>query len=110
MKKILLILVLALFSSTGIAAEKDYKLCSIAGFLAGNGDHFELNIAMTLSMQRNGSENDPICTAAHTSAYKVARRVIRTSTVNKEEVIVMRQAGDFKKKIHEAIISIMNYR
>jgi hypothetical protein len=72
MKKILLIIVLALLSSTSIAAEKDYKVCSASGFLLAQGDRFEASLASDIVHKRFGRD-DPICQAAHRDAYKATR-------------------------------------
>ena len=53
MKKLLLIFVLAAFSSPSIAADKDYTMCSTWGYFMGHGDKFLEGLAGHVAAQKN---------------------------------------------------------
>jgi hypothetical protein len=119
MKKIIFsILFLAIFSSPSIAAEIDYKMCSIAGFLSGDREKFVASVAMRILskkglMRKQGSHGaDPKCQALWEKAHKLGvAHFIRGRydfINNNDEALLGADANDFADEIRDAVISNMN--
>jgi hypothetical protein len=110
MKKLLLILVLVAVSSSSVAAEKDYKICSIAGFLQGEDSSFIASVARHI-MNKRIDMNDPVCTAAYKDAVEIGQHMSRTGKIrNQTDKTVIFQAVDFKSELFNAVTSNMNYK
>jgi len=110
MKKIIFsLLFLAVFSSSSIAAEKDYKICSIGGYFVGAENMFLSDLAAHI-MIKQLAINDPICTAAWKNAIDIGKRHAWTGKIKtEEEVIIMQQAVEFQSQVYDAITSNMDY-
>ena len=109
MKKLLFILVLAVFSNSSIAADKDYKMCSIAGYFLGADELFLKGVAGQILVDQNISIiSDPICNAAWKNGMEIAKYMNESPQLkNKADETVFRQAYAFQRKVYKTIISVM---
>tara|TARA_B100000686_G_scaffold202154_1_gene209155 strand:+ start:1239 stop:1598 length:360 start_codon:yes stop_codon:yes gene_type:complete len=117
MKKLLLILVLVAFSNPSIAAEKDYTMCSITGYLIGNEEKFVAGIAMriitetgVLETKRGTFQVDPICDALMEKGIRIGKADLKRGRYNLKNMDEMRigvDAGKFKDKVYDVTISGM---
>jgi len=112
MKKILVSLILLVVSSSSsIAAEKDYKICSIAGYFLGYEYSFLRRVAGRVAVkQQMDLINDPICNATWKNANEIAKNLAKLGKLrNETDVTVYQQASKFELQVYDAIISNMNY-
>jgi hypothetical protein len=120
MKKIIFsLLLLVVFSSSSIAAEKDYKMCSITGFLLGEKEKFIAGVAMRIVikngfLQKEGrSEVDPICDALMEKAVKMGAAYFKRGRFSPKEPDELRlgvEAIKFANKVYDAAISKIDYK
>ena len=112
MKKIIFsFLFLAVFSSSSIAAEKDYKICSIAGFFWGTQQKFLHGVAFRILGKQQISIGDPICDAAWKKGIEIAEHFSKSSQArNVLDKVILDQAVGFQTQVYDAVISNMNYK
>ena len=121
MKKIISLLsFLAVFSSPIIAAEKDYKMCSITGYLEGINEKFVTGIAARIIMETGVLEEkkgnfqvDPICSALWEKGARIGKADLirgKYNWKNHDEMRLGVDANKFKAKVYDAVISSMNYK
>jgi hypothetical protein len=99
-----LIVALLSFSSPSVlAAEKDYKLCSVGGFFSGANDKFQSGLAAHIAKKKH-LIGDPICSALWENAYRIGEKLSKTGRVKEEaEEEIVHQAQAFSERIYEAI-------
>jgi len=117
MKKLLLILVLVVFSNSSIAADKDYTMCSITGYLVGNEEKFVAGIATRIIMEtgileteRGTFKVDPICDALMEKGIRIGKADLKRGKYNHKNMDEMRlgvDASKFKDKVYDVTISGM---
>jgi len=112
MKKIIFsLLLLAVFSSSSIAAEKDYKICSIAGYFWGTKQDFLQGVASHIKGKQHISLDDPICNAAWKNGNEIAKNFAKSGKLrNETDVTVYQQASKFESQVYAAVISNINYK
>jgi len=112
MRKIIFsFLLLAVFSSSSIAAEKDYKICSIAGYFWGTKQDFLQGVASHIKGKQHISLDDPICAAAWKNAVETGENFSSTGKIrNQADRTVIKQAATFQSQVYDAVISNMNYK
>ena len=99
----------AIFSSSGIAAEKNYTICTAGGYFAGADDKFLSGLAMHIAQRRN-IHNDPICGALWRNAHKIGAIVSKTGKIHDEaEGNVVHDATEFSGKVYEVVGSKINF-
>lgn len=87
------------YPGSGVAAEKDYPLCTVGGYFSGSGDKFLSELAKNIAQERNVF-GDPICNAAWKNGYKTGENFSRTGkTKNHAEKFVFQQAAEFKAQV-----------
>ncbi|MDQ3184892.1 MAG: hypothetical protein M3Q16_00160 [Pseudomonadota bacterium] len=85
--------------SSGVAAEKDYPLCTVGGYFSGSGDKFLSDVAKNIVQERN-IFGDPICNAAWKNGYKTGENFSKTGKAkNHAEKFVFEQAAEFKAQV-----------
>lgn len=108
MKWFLLMFFIA-FSSPGVAAEEDYKLCNIGGYFSGTNDKFLSGLAAHIAQKKN-IFGDPICDAAWDNAYRIGEELAKTGKIKVQaEREIIHQAAAFSTKVYEAISSRINF-
>jgi len=113
MKKVIFsVLLLSVFSSSSIAAEKDYKLCSLGGYFFGAEQNFLQGVASRIAeKQQMNIIDDPICAAAWKNGIDVAKHLAKSSKLrNKTDATIIQQAFKFREQVYDAVISNMNYK
>jgi hypothetical protein len=119
MKKIILsFLLLIAFSSSSFSAEKDYKMCSIAGYFDGAKKEFMFGIAMRIVMEKklmnkegtNGT--DSICETLYQKAQDTGVADLKRGKYNfkfVDEVKLASEVNIFSNKVYDSIISNINW-
>ena len=96
-------------SNPGVAAEKNYKICTAGGYFAGIDDKFLSGLATHIAQKRN-ILNDPICGALWRNAHKIAENVSKTGKIHDEaEGNVVHDATEFSSKIYDVISSKISF-
>ena len=119
MKKIILsFLLLVAFSSSSFSAEKDYKMCSIAGYFDGAKKEFMYGIAMRIVtdkklMNKEGTNaTDPICEALYEKAQDTGVADLKRGKYKIkfiDEVKLATEVNIFSNKVYDVIISSINW-
>jgi len=94
------LLLLAVFSNSSIAAEKDYKICSIEGYFLGAENMFLSDVALHIRVKQEKliPLNDPTCKAMWKNAIEIGKRHAWTGKIKTEkEVIIMQQPAASSK-------------
>ena len=92
------------FSSAGVlAAEKDYKICTVGGFFSATHDKFQSGLAAHIAKKKH-LIGDPICSALWDNGYRIGERLSKTGKVKEDaEEEVVHQAAEFSEKLYETI-------
>jgi hypothetical protein len=105
----LLVIFFIVFSSPGIAAEEDYKFCTVGGYFSGTNDKFLSGLAAHVAQKKNIFGN-PICNAAWENGYRIGEKLSETGKIKEPaEREIIHQATAFSAKIYEAISSRINF-
>ena len=108
--KILSLLQFAVYSISRIAAEKDYKICSIGGFFSGSGEMFLSGLALHIRVKQIDLD-EPICAAAWKNATGIGLYFSSTGKFrNQTDHTVGSQAATFKSQVYDTVISNMDYK
>lgn len=107
-KWLLLIFILS-FSNASLAADRDYKLCTIGGYFSGANDKFLSGLAGHIAKKKHFLA-DLICTAAWENAYRIGEKIGKTGKIKDQaDQEVVHQATEFSTKVYEAISSRINF-
>jgi len=119
MKKIILsFLLLIAFSSSSFSAEKDYKMCSIAGYFDGAKKEFMFGIAMRIVMKKKlmnkegTNATDSICETLYQKAQDTGVADLKRGKYNfkfVDEVKLASEVNIFSNKVYDSIISNINW-
>jgi hypothetical protein len=119
MKKIILsFLLLIAFSSSSFSAEKDYKMCSIAGYFDGAKKEFMFGIAMRIVMEKKlmnkegTNATDHICETLYEKAQDTGVADLKRGKYNfkfVDEVKLASEVNIFSNKVYDSIISNINW-
>ncbi|MDE2365573.1 MAG: hypothetical protein KGM95_01410 [Betaproteobacteria bacterium] len=107
--RFLLAVLFLVFSTPGIANEKDYQLCTIGGYFSGTHDKFLSGLAAYVAKKKNVFGN-PICNAAWENAYRIGEKLYKTGRVQEQaEEEIIHQAAAFSAKVYEAISARIDF-
>ena len=81
-----------------------YKSCRLTGYFDGAKDHFYADLAARLSIAKS-IKNDATCDASYDAGYTVGESIKKDSKLkNESDKKIQNEAGEFKKKIQDALL------
>ncbi|MCC2683062.1 MAG: hypothetical protein K0S36_2626 [Nitrosospira multiformis] len=105
----LVILVFLSFSGPGIAAEQDYRLCTVGGYFSGTQDKFLSGLAAHIAQKKHIFGN-PICNAAWENAFRIGEKLYKTGRIQDQaEGEIIHQAAAFSSKVYDAISARIDF-
>ena len=97
------------FSSSSIAAEQDYRLCTVGGYFSGTHDKFLSGLAAHIAEKKKIFGN-PICNAAWENAFRIGEKLYKTGRVQDQaEGEIIHQAAAFSSKVYDAISARIDF-
>lgn len=107
--RLLVILLFVSLSSSSIAAERDYRLCTVGGYFSGTQDKFLSGLAAHIAQKKNIFGN-PICNAAWENAFRIGEKLYKTGRVQDQaEGEIIQQAAAFSSKVYDAISARVDF-
>jgi hypothetical protein len=107
--RLFIIMLSVSFSSSSIAAEQDYRLCTVGGYFSGTQDKFLSGLAAHIAQKKNIFGN-PICNAAWENAFRIGEKLYKTGRVQDQaEGEIIHQAAAFSSKVYEAISARIDF-
>jgi hypothetical protein len=97
------------FSSSSMAAEQDYRLCTVGGYFSGTQDKFLSGLAAHIAEKKKIFGN-PICNAAWENAFRIGEKLYKTGRVQDQaEGEIIHQAAAFSSKVYDAISARIDF-
>ena len=101
--------ILMLISYQGHAADKDYTICSVAGFYEGNNNRFLTDLAERIAA-KNNLFGDEKCTIALREGKAVGERFAKPGAERRViDYEVIRNATHFSNMIYDSILSRVKF-
>lgn len=102
-------LVMMLVSFPGGAVDKDYSICSVAGFYEGNNNRFLTDLAERIAA-KNNLFGDEKCTRALREGKAVGERAAKPGAERRvTDYEVIRSATRFSDLIYDSILSRVKF-
>lgn len=107
--KHLCLFVLMLVSPINYAADKDYTICSVAGFHEGNHNRFLTDLAERVAA-KNNLFGDEKCTIALREGKAAGERYANPSVERRAtDYEIIRSANSFSNTIYDSILSRVKF-